>query len=183
MSEAVKTKKSTNEMVRLVVTLFAISAICALLLGMVNAITADRIDQAQQEKTEAAMQEVLAAESYESLVYTGSDTTVVAIYQAGDAGYVVEVTPSGFGGLIDMMVGVDNEGVCTGISIIDMSETAGLGANASKDEFRAQFVGKSGTVAVTKDGGDIDALTGATITSRAVSNGVTSALEAVAERG
>lgn len=183
MSEAVKTQKSSSEMFRLVITLFAISAICAMLLGMVNAITADPIQQAQKEKTQAAMQEVLAADTYSELDYAGSDATVVTVYQAGDAGYVVQVQPSGFGGVIDMMVGVDRAGSCTGVSIVEMSETAGLGANASKEEFRQQFVGQSGTVAVTKDGGTIDALTGATITSRAVSNGVTSALAAVAELG
>jgi len=64
-----------------------------------------------------------------------------------------------------------------------MSETSGLGANAAKESFRSQFAGKSGSVAVTKDGGDIDALTGATITSRAVASGVNSALAAVAELG
>ena len=89
---------------------------------------------------------------------------------------MVEVTPSGFGGTIDMVVGVDMTGAVTGVSIISMSETSGLGANASKDSFRSQFVGKSGTLAVSKDGGEIDALTGATITSRAVTSGVNTAL-------
>ena len=103
---------------------------------------------------------------------------MAALYQAGDAGWVVEVTPSGFGGTIDMMVGVGTDGVVTGVSIISMSETSGLGSNASRDTFRGQFVGASGSVAVTKDNGDIDALTGATITSRAVCDGVNAALEA-----
>ena len=168
-----------------VVTLFLITAVMAGLLALVNSVTAGPIAAAQREKTERALSGVLreGVELGEQLESFPDETGLVeGVYKTSD-GYVVEVTPSGFGGLIDMMVGVDSEGVCTGISIIDMSETAGLGANASKDEFRAQFVGKSGTVSVTKDGGDIDALTGATITSRAVSNGVTSALEAVAELG
>ena len=64
-----------------------------------------------------------------------------------------------------------------------MSETSGLGTNASKEDWRAQFVGQSGSVAVTKDGGQINAITGATITSRAVSTGVNAALDAVASLG
>ena len=64
-----------------------------------------------------------------------------------------------------------------------MSETSGLGSNAKKDWFREQFVGGSGTLRVNKDGGDIQALTGATITSRAVTNGVNAALAAVAALG
>lgn len=183
MSEAVKTKKESNLLVRLVVTLFAIAAVCALLLGLVNSITAPKIEAAQAEKTRAAMAEVLEADTYTPVPYTGSDATIIEIHQAGEAGYVVEVGPNGFGGKIDMMVGVASDGTVTGVSIIKMSETSGLGDNAKKEDFRAQFVGKSGTVEVTKDGGDIDALTGATITSRAVSAGVTSALAAVAALG
>ena len=82
-----------------------------------------------------------------------------------------------------MMVGVDTSGTVTGVSIVSHEETSGLGANATREEFRSQFVGATGSVAVTKDGGTIDALTGATVTSRAVSNGVNAALNAVASLG
>ena len=183
MSEAVQTKRQPNEMVRLTVTLLVICVVCSLCLGLVNAVTAGPIAEAERAKTEAAMAEVLPADSYEEIPYLTDGTIVTKVYQAGDQGYVVQVSPSGFGGVIDMMVGVDLNGTCTGVSIIGMSETAGLGANASKEEFRAQFVGQTGSVAVTKDGGTIDALTGATITSRAVSDGVTAALEAAASLG
>ena len=183
MSEAVQTKRQPNEMVRLTVTLLVICVVCSLCLGLVNAVTAGPIAEAERAKTEAAMAEVLPADSYEEIPYLTDGTIVTKVYQAGDQGYVVQVSPSGFGGVIDMMVGVDLNGTCTGVSIISMSETAGLGANASKEEFRAQFVGQTGSVAVTKDGGTIDAITGATITSRAVSDGVTAALEAAASLG
>lgn len=184
MSQAAKTKKSSNEMLRLVVTLFAISAVCALLLGLVNAVTESRITEAAQAKKEAAMNAVLPAQSYTPVEYTGTDATIEEIQKAGDAGYVVQVSPAGsFSGTLTIMVGVSNENTVTGVEIVKSSETAGLGANAKKDWFREQFLGLSGTVQVTKDGGEIDALTGATITSRAVSVGVTSALTAVAELG
>ena len=132
------------------------------------------------EKIKEAMAEVLPADSYVEIPYLNeSGSPVKAIHMADDKGYVVQVAPSGFGGLIEMMVGVDNEGKCTGVSIVSMKETAGLGAKASKEDFRAQFVGQGVDVAVTKDGGKIDALTGATITSRAVADGVAAAIEAV----
>ena len=163
--------------------LLLISAVVAGLLGLVDHITADKIAAINEEKTAASMQQVLPAESYTEISYTGSDPVVAKIYEAAGSGYVVEVTPSGFGGTIDMVVGVGTDGTVTGVSIISMSETSGLGANASRDSFRSQFIGKSGQLAVSKDGGEIDALTGATITSRAVTGGVTSALSAVAELG
>ena len=140
------------------------------------------IEVATQAKTEAAMEAVLPADAYEPVEYTGGDPLVTAVYKAGDAGYVVQVAPSGFGGVLDVMVGVNADGTCSGVSIISHSETSGLGANATKEDFRNQFVGKS-NVAVTKDGGEIAALTGATITSRTVCDGVNAAITAVGTLG
>ncbi len=168
---------------RLAGTLLLISVVVAGLLGLTNYVTADKIAAINRDKTAASMSEVLPADSYAEIEYTGTDANVAAIFAAAGGGYVVEVTPSGFGGTIDMVVGVAADGTVSGVSIISMSETSGLGANASKESFRSQFVGKSGTLAVSKDGGEIDALTGATITSRAVTSGVNSALAAVAEMG
>ncbi len=182
MSDTVVVKKKETGPVQLVVTLFLISAICAVLLGLVNNITAGPIAAANEAATNAAMQAVLPADSYEQVEYTGGNALVTAVYKAGDAGYVVQVAPSGFGGNLDVMVGVGADGTCTGVSIISHAETSGLGANATKEDFRAQFVGKA-NVAVTKDGGDIAALTGATITSRAVCDGVNAAIEAAASVG
>lgn len=172
-----------NKIVKLALILFAVSAAVALLLGLVNMVTADRIKAIEEEKLAAAMQEVLPASSYEKVDYTGSDPTVDAVYKAGSQGYVVRTVVSGSQGNITLITGIDNSGSVTGISIVKHSETSGLGAvagstGADGQTWRAQFVGKT-SVAVTKDGGDIDALTGATITSRAVCNGVNSALEAV----
>lgn len=167
---------------RLTLTLFLITAIVAALLGAVNAITAGKIAALRQERTQAAMREVLAAEEY---VPAECDTPGVrAVYAARRggslAGYVVEVAPAGFGGAIDMVVGVDSTGTVTGVSIVSMAETSGLGDNAKKESFRSQFVGASGQLAVTRDGGTIDALTGATVTSRAVTSGVNTAIAAAA---
>ena len=177
-----ETKKSPS-MLRLIVVLFVIAVVVAFLLGFVNYITADRIAEIKEAKTNDAVREVLSADTYDEIEYTGGNQSVNKIYAAGDAGYVVNVTTSGFGGAIDMVVGVDTSGTVTGISIIDMSETSGLGDNAIRDTFRDQFIGATDTLAVSKDGGTIDALTGATITSRAVTDGVNIAMEAVKTLG
>ncbi len=177
MTEA-KTKEVTGG--RLVLVLFLIAAVTALLLGLTNYVTHDRIEAAKAEKTAAAMQEVLPSGGYEAVAYTGGDSRILGVQKASSGGYVVSVKVPGSQDTIEMMVGVGTDGRVTGVAIVDMAETAGLGANAAKAEWRAQFVGASGKVAVDKDGGDIDALTGATVTSRAVSNGVNAALDAVA---
>jgi electron transport complex protein RnfG len=180
MSEA---KKNPNGILRLTLILLAFSAITALLLGLVNMVTVDKIAAIKAAKTTAAMQAVLPADSYTDVAYTGGDPLVLGVYSADDKGYVVEVGPSGFGGTISMVVGVDTNGAVTGVSITSMSETSGLGTNAKKEEFRNQYIGGTGPFAVNKDGGDIDALTGATVTSRAVTKGVNAALDAVKSLG
>lgn len=172
-----------NKIVKLALILFAVSAVVALLLGLVNMVTADRIKAIEKDKLDAAMQAVLPASSYEEVQYTGSDAAIDSIYRADGKGYVVQTTVSGSQGNVTLITGIDTNGAVTGISIVKHSETSGLGAiagstGADGQTWRAQFVGKT-SAAVTKDGGDIDALTGATITSRAVCNGVNSSLEAV----
>lgn len=165
---------------RLTLTLFLITTIVAGLLGLVNYVTADTIAEQIAQKAENAMRQVLEADSYEPLDIP-EESAVTAAYRAGDRGYVVRVAPNGFGGAIDMMVGVDVSGAVTGVAIVSQSETASLGANCTREDFRAQFTGKTGTLSVSKDGGEIEALTGATVTSRAVTEGVNTALEFVQE--
>ena len=173
-------KSTIAYVLRLTLTLFLITTVVAGLLGLVNYMTADTIAEQIAQKAENAMRQVLDADDYEPLdVPEGS--AVTAAYRAGDKGYVVRVAPNGFGGAIDMMVGVDLNGAVTGVAIVSQSETASLGANCTREDFRAQFTGKTGTLSVSKDGGEIEALTGATVTSRAVTEGVNTALEFVQE--
>ena len=168
---------------RLAVILFAFAAVVAILLGLVNRLTCDRIEAFAAEKTASAMEAVLPAAHYEPVANGSAEKVdlVKEIYAADDKGWVVMVTPSGFGGELKLAVGVDKAGSVTGVSIIQMSETSGLGANANRESFRSQYVGKSGSVALRKQGGEIDALTGATVTSTAVTKGVNAALAAAAE--
>ena len=180
-------KKESTAMyvVRLAATLLIIAGVMAAALAGVNSITVPMIEQLKYEKTQQAVSAVL--EGGGDAVDFPETAGVNAVYQ-GANGYAVEVTPAGFGGAITMMVGVDNEGNVAGISIISHAETAGLGdvaaAKTSAGEaFRAQFVGLSGAIGVTKDGGQVEAITSATITSRAVCDGVNTALAVVAAMG
>ena len=181
-----KTESTVKYVLRLALTLLAITAVVAAALAGVNSITAPAIAELTAQKTQAAIELVLPGGG-EEIPYTGSDPLISKVY-ASDTGYAIEVTPGGFDNTITMMVGVDKAGTVTGISIISHTETAGLGAVAAADtdkgvDFRTQFVGASGSVSVTKDGGEMDAITGATITSRAICVGVNAALACVAEMG
>ena len=178
-------KNSTvTYVLRLMLTLLLITAAVALALAGVNEIAAPRIAAAKAEKMRKAMEEVLpGATSLEQVSFTDATGTVNAVYASG-SGYVVEVAPAGFGGEITMMVGIGTDGTVSGISIVSHTETAGLGSvaaakTAAGEAFRAQFAGQSGSLAVDKDGGSIDSITSATITSRAVTAGVNAALECV----
>ena len=171
---------------RLALTLLAITAVVAAALAAVNSVTAPAIAELNAQKTQEAIELVLPGGGEEIADYPAVDL-VSKVYK-GENGYAIQTTPGGFDNTITMMVGVDNEGNVLGISIIKHTETAGLGAVAAAgtpagENFRNQFVGASGSVSVTKDGGTMDAITGATITSRAICVGVNAALDCVAQMG
>ncbi len=179
-----KAKSNTMYILRLSVTLLVICAVVAALLAAVNSYTAPIIAQRNEEKTQLAIEAVLPGGGEEAEF---EDTTgmVKALY-ASDSGWAVQVSVNGFGGAVNMMVGIDRSGNVIGISIISHAETPSLGAvaaenNAAGVAFRSQFAGLSGTLAVSKDGGTVDAISGATITSRAVVEGVNVALQCVAK--
>ena len=179
-----------NKILKLTFILFLICAITAGVLGGVNEVTKDRIYAINNAATIAAYSAVLAADSYDEVEFDAAAfPTVDKVSQASNgAGHVVELTFSGAQGMITMATGVDNDYKCTGISIISHSETSGLGANAAADSeigrnFRAQFVGEGEDIALSKAGGHIDALAGATITSNAVTGAVATAIQVVKSLG
>ena len=181
-----KTESNVKFILRLALTLFLITSVVAALLAVVNNITAPVIADFNEAKTQAAIEAVLPGGGDEIAIPEGHPL-VSAAYES-ETGYAVQVTPGGFDNTITMMVGVDKEGNVLGISIISHTETAGLGAVAAAttsagEAFRSQFVGMSGAVSVDKDGGEVAAITGATITSRAVCAGVNAALDFVASLG
>ena len=204
MSNEVKTKEKVNMdpkyIIKLTVTLFATCVIVAGLLGLVNMVTKDKIAAINWENTQTAMKAVVAdpdnTEFSEALENTdamsaaakaagGTLDSVYAVLVGGEnAGYAIKVVASGSQGNIEMMVGVDAEGVVTGVSIVDNSETSGIGSKVMSNEPLSsgvgvldQFQGKSaaadGTLTVGKN---VDAISGATVSSKGVTAGVNAAL-------
>ncbi len=183
-----KTQSNVAYILRLALTLLVITAVVAVALAGVNSITAPKIEQLNAEKTQQAIETVLPGGFDTQITDYTDDTGLVTNVYSGANGYAFEVTPAGFDNTITMMVGVDHDGKVLGISIVSHTETSGLGAVAAAstsagESFRGQFVGMSGSVSVTKDGGEVDSLTGATITSRAVCTGVNAALACAANLG
>ena len=159
--------------------LCSIALVTALLLAVTNELTAGTIALRQQETKNAAMIEVLAAEKYNRLKSEPDDYEIYAAFNGYDlVGYTVSLSEAGYGGNINMMIGVTKDGKVSGISIIEMSETPGLGDNAKNPEFTDMFKGlEKQDMALTSAGGKVQALSGATVTSKAVTAGVKRALE------
>ena len=183
-----KTESTVKYVVRLAGILLLITAIVALALAFVNKVTAPIIAQLNEQKTQQAIAAVLPGGYDEEITGYADATGLVSKVYKGANGYALEVKPSGFDNTITMMVGVDFDGKILGISVVSHTETAGLGAVAAAstsagEAFRNQFVGQSGSVQVSKDGGTMDAITGATITSRAICVGINAALDCVGGLG
>lgn len=183
MNEAKK-----ESMGMLVVVLFLITFITALLLGFVNQVTAPQIEKNNEATRAAAMAELIPdAEPVQAepaeVPSPDKDTPAIQnIYEmqkdGETVGYCMEVLPSGFGGTLTVVVGINTDGTVAGAKVTSHAETPGLGAKAQADPtWIPQFAGKpaDGSLAVTKDGGDIVPITGATITSRAVTKAVNTA--------
>lgn len=177
-------RKDLVDIIKIGVILCAITAIAAGILAFVNGLTAPVIASNNEKKRDEAMAKVLpSTEGYTKLDAEGNDI-VTEIYSAGDAGYVVLCEPKGYGGAISMVVGIDAEGKVSGVDITNQSETPGLGANCTKEEFKNQYIGKNSEINVVKSStkeNEIDAISSATITSKAVTSGVNAALKAAAE--
>ena len=188
-----------NKILKLTLVLFLICAIVAGILGVIDSITSGPIDAYQTAKSNAAKAAVLpvsvpegtdpyievdlkALDLQTTVTANGQKVKILSVSEAADgSGYVVETEFSGAQGTITMMVGVGPDLTCKGISITKHSETSGLGANAASTaevgvNFRAQFEGADKNVQLKKAGGEIDALSGATITSRSVTNATAAAI-------
>lgn len=178
-------KKVITEIIKVGAILFAITAVAAAILAGVNSVTAPVIAENDRKAQEIAMKAVLPdAASFDKMEYEISEASSVTEVYLSDAGYAIKAAPKGYGGAISMIVGVDNDLKVTGVEIISQSETAGLGAKCTNSDFKAQFIGKTENIGVAKNGAkdnEIDAITSATITSKAVTKGVNDAIVAAKE--
>lgn len=186
-----------NKLAKDALVLTLITLISGIALGIVYEVTLDPIAKAQEAALQAAYRQVFAdAASFEDLEdfdeekatklvhdkgYTDDDilNTVVALDNGGESlGYVITVvTHAGYGGDITLSLGITNDGTMNGYSITSISETAGLGMKATEEKFMTQFANIPLAVyEVAKDNpsaeSPIEAISGATITSRAVTNAV-----------
>ncbi|MCR5107943.1 MAG: RnfABCDGE type electron transport complex subunit G [Lachnospiraceae bacterium] len=187
--------------VRAVITLTLITLIAGALLGFVYELTKGPIAIQEEATKQAAYKKVFekaeAFEPYDGFDAEGSkavlvqggfedehiEEALIALDASGNKlGYVLTVvTMEGYGGEIDVSMGIDNEGTLNGIEILSISETAGLGMKADTDEFKSKFKDKQvAQFMYTKTGAakdyEIDALSGATITTNAMVNAVNSGL-------
>ncbi len=189
----------SSESIKNTISLMLITLIAGLLLGAVYEITKEPIRKENQRAKEEAYKAVFAdADAFEdvkidedkvakALDEKGLDATINEAMKVLDKsgqqiGYVLTVTDhEGYGGDIQFAMGVQSDGTLNGISFLSISETAGLGMKAKEDAFRKQFEGKkTDQIVYTKNGAkadnEIDALSGATITTNAVTNGVNAGL-------
>ncbi len=169
--------------------LFLIAAICSALVGFASELTKEPIAAQKLEAKNAAMQEVLSdADGFEEIEANDLVEEVqVGTRDGQEVGYAIRVISKGYADPIEIMVGIDKAGAIQGIKILASAETPGLGDNASDPSFTDKFKGKDAALTVSTSGNagddEISAITGATITSVAVTNGVNKAIEYVQTQG
>ena len=158
---------------KIFVPILTIVLAAGILLGLYNGLLGIRTAN-QEKELQMKMETILPGSStFTPEEYTGEDTNIQNVWK-GENGYVVLTQTYGYAGNITMLIGVHNDGYVTGLQVRDMEETYGLGAEALSDwEFLAQFLRTEGD---TEIGSGIDAITGATVTSKAIARSVNSAV-------
>jgi electron transport complex protein RnfG len=185
-----KTKSTFLYILRLSMTLLLITAVVAAALGAVNSITKPRIEALTAEKIQLAIEQVLPGGGQPlsaEAVQAADPSGLVQTAYASEQGYAIQVAPKGFGGTIVMMVGVSRDGRVLGLKVISHAETAGLGDVAASDsekgqQFRENFTSDSARAPFAV-GTNVDAISSATITSKAVTAGVNAAVECAKNLG
>lgn len=168
-------KKSFNEIIKPVLVLVCICLVVTALLAYINSVTSPIIAKAEQEKTEQAMSEVLAeADGFEKLEIENLPDRVTEVYSAQNgSGYVFMLTTKGYGGDMKLICGMDANGVIEQCKTLSHAETSGLGSKTAEDPYRNQYCGKSVDTL-----SEVDAITGATISSTAYKNAIEDAFKA-----
>ena len=168
-------KKSFNEIIKPVLVLVCICLVVTALLAYINSVTSPIIAKAEEEKTRQAMTEVLSeADSFEKLEIENLPERVTEAYSATNgAGYVFMLTTKGYGGDMKLICGMDADGVIEQCKTLSHAETSGLGSKTAEDPYRNQYCGKSADTL-----SEVDAITGATISSSAYKNAIEDAFKA-----
>lgn len=175
-----------RELGKLAWKLLLIAAVAGLALGSTNALTQAPIQGQIETSENKARSTVLPAATNFKLLHEGEcgcDDAYAGLADGETVGYTAQVTARGYGGEIEVIVGMDMQGVVTGVSVggASFAETAGLGVKTKDAAFRNQFVGKESPFAISKTAGaadvPVDAVSGATISSSAVVRAVNTACE------
>ena len=161
--------KLNNEILRLGITLMLIGLVASLALALTNQFTLPKIQQQIELQLQNSLRKVVPdADKFEE-----QETYYEALKQDKLIGRVLKIDAPGYSSIMQLLVGIDLDNIIQGIAVLSQVETPGLGANVEKDPFLSQFKGKDiSAVKLIKDGGNIDAITGATITSRAVADNI-----------
>ncbi len=186
--------KKHNEVVIPTAVLSIICIVVTLALSSTNLLTAKRISSLAENNRNEAMAKVIVADQYTPVTETFTNeisteeiTYNVAVKGGKTIGYIFTVSTKGYGGDVSVMTAVNTDGTVAAINILDASgETPGLGQNVTKDSFFNQYSGLKTDITISKseankENNEVQAVTGATISSRAVTNSVNKALEYAAQ--
>lgn len=175
-------KKNREDIIKPVGVLLAICIIIPLALSVTNKVTAKKIAELENENSKKNMQSLVSVDDFEKCSDGGIEY-YTAIKGGDTAAYIFTESAKGYGGDVSVMTAVKPDGTVAGVAILDVSgETPGLGQNAAKESFYSQYAGLKKGVSLLKNGAkaennEVDAVTGATITSTAVTRAVNAALD------
>lgn len=174
-------KKMYKQIIRPTIVLIIISAIVSAMLAITYNVAGigDLGKGIAQDALDAITVEVMPNAT--KLILTGTESenpNVYGIYKdEGGKGIAIHLMTKGYGGEMKIIVGLDNNGAITGAKVLESAETPNLGTKVEASDYISQYVGKTGNVAISKDGGDIEAVAGATISSRGFTAGINTAFE------
>lgn len=175
-------KKNREDIIKPVGVLLAICIIIPLALSVTNKVTDKKIAELENENSKKNMQSLVSADDFEKCSDGGIEY-YTAIKGGDTAAYIFTESAKGYGGDVSVMTAVKPDGTVAGVAILDVSgETPGLGQNAAKESFYSQYAGLKKGVSLLKNGAkaennEVDAVTGATITSTAVTRAANAALD------
>ncbi|MCQ2450042.1 MAG: RnfABCDGE type electron transport complex subunit G [Clostridia bacterium] len=168
-------KENWSSIFKPVIVLLSICIIIPLALALTNAVTKGPIEKQEETQRKASMQEL-----FPDCTFEDKGNYTIAESDGNAAGYIFNTSSDkGYGGEVKIMTAILPDGNIKAVKILSVdNETPGLGQNAAKESFYGQFAGKATEkLAITKDGGEIVPVTGASITSRAVTEAVNKAIE------
>lgn len=179
-------KANKNDIIKPVAVLLAICIIIPLALSLTNKITKEKIAELDEKNSRETMADLIEADSFTEGEFKDGDTEFTyysAVKNGETVGFIFKTAEKGYGGDVTVMTAVNPDGTVKSVAILDVSnETPGLGQNAAKESFYSQYEGKKSGISLVKNGADsakneVNAVTGATITSTAVNKAVNKAIK------